>query len=165
MPFAFALVTVVVLGLLIEPHLRATRRQHAAAGLFGAGEQNRLRAAQEANDLARAEAERGRRAGLQDLAAAFETLARRGLRIRGLDRVGGWVQVSFADGTAWLLRAAGPVPRLDVRRPVVVQAADFFGDGVGLEFYTVGVGAARLSVRDAIAWSPDQAPEEHHGAP
>jgi hypothetical protein len=77
-------------------------------------------------------------------------LARRGLRIRGLDRVGGWVQVSFADGTAWLLRAAGPIPRLDVRRPVVVQRANYLGEGVGVEFHTVGVGGARLSVRDAI---------------
>ena len=150
MPFAFALVMLVVLGLLVEPHLRSTRRQHAAAGLFGTVEQARLRAAQEANDVAEIDAERGRRAGLEDLAATFETLARRGLRIQSVDRVGGWVELRFADGSAWLLRAAGPVPRLDLRRQVVVQGAECFGEGVGVEFHTVGVGAAQLSVRDAI---------------
>jgi hypothetical protein len=150
MPFAFALVMLMVFGLVIERQLRATHRQHATAGLFGADEQTRLRAAQAADEAARIEAERGRVAGLEDLVATFETLAWRGQRIRGLDWVGGWVQVSFADGSAWLLRAAGPVPRLDLRRPVVVQAADFLGDGVGVEFHTAGVGAAHLSVRDAI---------------
>src|SRR5690606_18791754 len=121
----FAIIVGAVVGYWVYASIRMTQRGHEESGLYGEGVRRTRREERQRRRAENVDAIVARRGRLDNLVDEARSAAWRGVTIAGIDRIGGWLRISFVDGRAWLVRTdtTGPRMRTFLHGPVVIQRA------------------------------------------